>query len=78
MAFQIADDLLDAEGDAARLGTATRQAAGKATLLSVAGAAGAKQWLGTLEADMAAALQAFGPRADGLRQAAHFVVSRTT
>jgi len=70
LAFQIADDLLDAEGDAARLGKATRKDAGKATFLSVAGAAGAKQWLSALKADMAVALQAFGPRADGLRQAA--------
>jgi farnesyl diphosphate synthase len=78
LAFQIADDLLDAEGDAARLGKATRKDAGKATLLSVAGVAGAKQRLTALEADMASTLEPFGPRADGLRQTAHFVVNRTT
>jgi farnesyl diphosphate synthase len=77
LAFQIADDLLDAEGDATRLGKATRKDAGKATLISVAGVARAKQWLTQLEADMVATLEPFGPAAAGLRQAAHFVVRRT-
>jgi farnesyl diphosphate synthase len=77
LAFQIADDLLDREGDATRLGKATRKDAGKATILSVAGVARARQWLDALEAEMAAALATFGLRAEGLRQAAHFVVSRT-
>jgi farnesyl diphosphate synthase len=78
LAFQIADDLLDAEGDAARLGKATRKDAGKATFLSVAGVASAKQRLTALEADMASTLEPFGPRADGLRQAARFVVDRAS
>jgi len=77
LAFQIADDLLDAEGDAARLGKATRKDVGKATLLSVAGVARAKQRLNALEAELATALEPFGARADGLRQAAQFVVNRT-
>jgi farnesyl diphosphate synthase len=77
LAFQIADDLLDAEGDATRLGKATRKDAGKATIISVAGAERAKQWLSQLKADMAATLEPLGPRAEVLRQAAHFVASRT-
>jgi farnesyl diphosphate synthase len=76
LAFQIADDLLDVEGDATRLGKATRKDAGKATIISVAGVARAKQWLGQLEADMAATLEPLGARAEVLRQAAHFVASR--
>jgi len=77
LAFQIADDLLDAEGDATRLGKATRKDRGKATIISVAGVARAKQWLSQLKAEMAATLAPLGPRAEVLLQAAHFVASRT-
>ena len=78
LAFQIADDLLDAEGDSARLGKATRKDARKATFVSLAGVAGAKQWLAALEAEILAGLEGFGSRTDVLRQAARFVVSRTS
>ena len=78
LAFQIADDLLDAEGDAASLGKATRKDAGKATFLAVAGLAGAKQRLGALADEIAATLEGLGPKAEGLRQAARFVVGRNS
>ena len=39
LAFQIADDLLDMHGDATAMGKAARKDAGKATLVSVLGAA---------------------------------------
>ena len=75
-AFQIADDLLDIEGDAAAVGKATRKDAGKATLVSVMSVGAAKQRLAALEGEALAALEPFGPRAGGLREAAAFVVRR--
>jgi len=75
-AFQIADDLLDVEGDAAAVGKATRKDAGKATLVAVLGVEAARQRLAALEAEALAALEPFGTRADGLRAAAEFVVRR--
>jgi farnesyl diphosphate synthase len=75
-AFQIADDLLDTHGDAAVMGKAARKDRGKATLVSVLGAQAAKARLATLEGEARAALDPFGERADVLREAARFVVTR--
>jgi len=75
-AFQIADDLLDTQGDAAVMGKAARKDAGKATLVSVLGQRAAEARLVVLESDALAALDAFGPNADVLREAARFVVRR--
>jgi farnesyl diphosphate synthase len=75
-AFQIADDLLDAHGDAKVMGKAARKDAGKATLVSVLGPPAAKARLAVLEAQAIAALAPFGPEADNLRDAARFVVGR--
>ena len=75
-AFQIADDLLDVEGEAATVGKATGKDAGKATLVSLMGVDAAKAELATLQAEALAALQTFGARADILREAAAFVVRR--
>ena len=75
-AFQIADDLLDVEGEAATVGKATGKDAGKATLVSIMGVSAAKAELAKLEADALAALHSFGARADILREAAAFVVRR--
>jgi farnesyl diphosphate synthase len=78
-AFQIADDLLDVQGDAATVGKATGKdaAAGKATYVSVLGIAGARAKLGELEAEAIAALQSFGAAAQTLIDAARFVVCRS-
>ncbi len=76
LAFQIADDLLDVEGEAAAMGKAARKDARKATLVAVLGAPAAKQRLAALEADAIAALAIFGTEADRLREAAAFVVRR--
>jgi farnesyl diphosphate synthase len=77
-AFQIADDLLDVEGDAVELGKATRKdaTAGKATLVAVLGRQGARERLAAWVAEAAGALAVFGEQAALLRAAAHFVAER--
>jgi farnesyl diphosphate synthase len=77
-AFQIADDLLDLESDAATLGKAAGKdaAAGKATLVSALGAAGAHARLDALIVEAEDALAPFGAKADTLRAAAHFIAER--
>jgi farnesyl diphosphate synthase len=79
-AFQIADDLLDVEGDAALVGkqTGKDEAAGKATMVRVLGVAGAKARLEQLVRESEAALAPFGARAEMLVTAAKFVAHRSS
>lgn len=77
-AFQIADDLLDVEGDATVVGKAVAKdaVANKATLVSLLGVEGARARLSVIESEALEALACFGPSADGLREACTFVVTR--
>jgi len=77
LAFQVADDILDAEGSTA-LGknTGRDEALHKATFPAVLGLPAAKERARELLAEALAALQSFGPAASPLAEIARFVVGR--
>jgi farnesyl diphosphate synthase len=78
LAFQVVDDILDEEGDAASLGkTAGKdKAAGKPTYTSLLGLPEARRFAGELLDDALAAVAGFAARGERLRQIADFIVHR--
>lgn len=78
LAFQIADDLLDLEGDETAAGKALRKddAQGKQTFLSLLGPDRAREQARRLVEQAVDLLQSYGPEADLLRELARFIVER--
>ena len=78
LAFQIADDILDVEGDEAAVGKALRKdgEAGKETFLSLLGLDRAREQARLLVDQSIEHLRDFGPEADLLRAIARYVLER--
>jgi farnesyl diphosphate synthase len=78
LAFQIADDILDAEGDEAAAGKKLRkdEARGKETFLTLLGLDRAREQARLLVAQAVTHLHAFGAEADLLRDIARFTLER--
>jgi farnesyl diphosphate synthase len=79
LAFQVVDDLLDAQSDTATLGkTAGKDAAqNKPTYVSILGAGRSRELVEDLHRDALAALEPLGPDASRLRELTHFIVLRS-
>lgn len=80
LAFQIADDLLDVEGDTAQVGKRVGKDAdsGKATFVSLLGPERARAQAEMLADQACRHLDAFGEKANLLRETARFVIRRSS
>ena len=80
LAFQVQDDILDVTGDAAATGKAVgkAEAAGKATFVSLLGLDAAKARAAELVDEACAALAPYGDDAASLKEAARFVIQRSS
>lgn len=79
LAFQVVDDILDAEADSQTLGkTAGKdQLHNKSTYVTILGLSAAKQLASELHANAMAALSFYGREADLLRHLANFITQRS-
>ena len=78
LAFQIADDILDIEGDTELLGktTGADEARGKVTYPSAVGLERSRQTANEMVNDALAALEGFDDRANPLRSLANYIITR--
>ncbi|MGB1360633.1 MAG: polyprenyl synthetase family protein [Alphaproteobacteria bacterium] len=78
LAFQVADDLLDALGDEVAMGKAVRkdEDKNKATFVSLMGIDGAKDFAGELIDNAKSDIDIFGDDASTLKQLADFIIDR--
>ena len=78
LAFQIADDILDIEGDTELLGktTGADEARGKVTYPAAVGLERSRQAANEMINDALAALEGFDDRAYPLRSLAHYIITR--
>ena len=78
IAFQIADDILDVEGDQALVGKTLNKDAeqGKITFVSIYGLSKAKQIAKDFISEAEHVLNIFGNKADTLKQLAHYIIER--
>ena len=79
LAFQITDDLLDAEGNAKTVGkkTGKDKEAGKSTFVSLLGIERARNQAEDLVVQACEHLDFFGKKADPLKNMAQFVITRS-
>jgi len=78
LAFQIADDILDIEGDPEKAGKRLQKdkVAGKATFVTLLGLDGAKRRAKELVASACDVLAPFGSEANSLQRCAEFIIAR--